>query len=179
MKGLLKILGGGFAAFMLLAVAQEWRFFASAWLGWEEAAPELSESQRREAAETVYLALSLMQHLYASGGDPRFADRMPVAPALVEEMRSDIDYLRSRHRVQEPSLERLDVTAVEPLGPGRMEIRTREHWWVRTLWADSGAEAEAAQLQVLERKYLLGGEDGSWRVEGWDMAEVPLPGPGS
>ena len=84
MKNLLLILAGAFAVFMALAIVQEWEMFGAAWFGGgEEAPPPLAESERKAAADAVYMALSLMQHFYGSGGDPRYAERMPYAiPAL-------------------------------------------------------------------------------------------------
>ena len=69
MKALLKILLGGFVVFMSLSIAQEWEFFSSAWFG--EAAPQapLSDDERKGAADAVHMTLSLMRHLYLSGGD--------------------------------------------------------------------------------------------------------------
>ena len=117
MKTLVKILLGGFAAFMLLAIAEEWDFFSSAWFGSaEEVSAALSEPDRRAAADTLHLALTLMGHFYTSGGDPRFAERMPVSQGILEEMSADLDYLGRNHRVQEMDLDRLEILSVDSLG---------------------------------------------------------------
>lgn len=171
MKKLLLIFLGAFAVFMVLAIAEEWEFFAAAWFGAEEPPATLSESERKAAADTVYLALSLMQHFYATGGDSRFAERMPVGPAVIEEMRADVEYLRRNRRRQEPSLERLEVSSVEPLGPGRVEIETREWWQIEILSLAGGAPTEPATIQSLFGKYLVVRQDRGWRVEAWDFLE--------
>ena len=92
-KALLKILLGGFVVFMLLAIGQEWEFFSEAWFGAGEEKTTASDSDQQEASQAVSLMLNLMRHFYASGGDPRFADRMPASDGILQEMRSDIDYL--------------------------------------------------------------------------------------
>ena len=131
MKRLLQILGGGFVAFMVLAIGQEWEFFASAWFG--RSAPEvvLAEEDRQAAVAAVRMTLELSRHLYASGGDPRFAERMPASERMVEALMKDIDYLANNHRRQDNQLRRLEVVAVRALGPGWVEVRTREEWLAR------------------------------------------------
>lgn len=172
MKVLVKILLGGFAAFMVLAIAEEWDFFSSAWFGPAQEAPAgLSEEDRRAAADTVHLALTLMGHFYTSGGDPRFAERMPVSQGILEEMSADVDYLGRNHRVQEMDLERLEILSVQPLDEGRLEIRTREFWTVRYLWATGGREVEPARTYGAHGRYLLSRDDRGWRVEAWENVD--------
>ena len=54
-KALLKILSGAFALFMVLAIVQEWDFFASAWFGETASAWEPTKEEREAAAETLAL----------------------------------------------------------------------------------------------------------------------------
>jgi hypothetical protein len=170
-KSLLKILLVGFAAFMTLAIADEWSYFTSAWFGEEQSqAPELPEEEQKAAADAVYLTLSLMRHLYASGGDPRFAERMPAGEGLVEEMMADIDYLARNRRLQNPELLRLEVLSIEPLGEDRVEIASREEWRFALSHA-TGAEAVPPRSQTLQAKYLVVRSAQGWRVEGWEMLE--------
>lgn len=171
MKNLLKILAGGLVAFQVLAVAQEWEVFSTAWFGVTEEPPELSEEERREATGAVYLTLSLMRHFYASGGDPRFAERMPASDLVRGEMQADIDYLERNRRRQEPELTAFDVVAVETLGAERAEVRTRESWTTRIFWAEGGGEAEPPHRQTLDGEYLVTRQAGGWRVEAWDFPQ--------
>lgn len=186
MKRLLQIVLVAFALFMVLAVGQEWRFFASAWFGGEEDAPAaLAETDRRAAADTVATLLSLMAHYYSSGGDPRFAERMPASTGLLDELRSDVDYLARNHRIQEPELEKLVVMSVKPAAPAapaapgdsgapsRVEVRTREHWIFHVLWAADGSPAEPDRSRVVEGTYLLVRAASGWRVEGWQPIVDP------
>jgi len=171
MKKLLKILVGGFLAFMALSIVDQWEFFASSWLGSKVERPSLSEQERKQAADAVHMMLTLMRHYYSSGGDPRFAERMPAAEGVLDEMAADVEYLARNHRVQDMELVRLDVTSVDELGRDRVEIRTREHWRVRIRWAAGGSESEAPTFQTVHGKYLVVSGGRGWRVEGWDHAE--------
>jgi hypothetical protein len=175
-KVLLKILGAGFLAFMVLAIADEWVFFSQAWFGDETApAPELSQSEQKAAADTVHLTLNLMRHLYLSGGDLRFADRMPASDGVKEEMLADIVYLGQRHLVQDAELLRLDVMSIETLAAGRLELATRELWRFRVLRADGSGEVEAPHTRTLEASYLLVRGGSGWRVESWRLEEPEPP----
>jgi hypothetical protein len=169
LKPLLKVLLGGFVVFMGLAIAQEWAFFSSAWFGKPAAEVVLTEEERKEAADTVHLALSLMRHLYLSGGDPRFAERMPAAEGIVEEILADVRYLARNQRVQDTELMRLEVTAVDPIGEGRVTVRTRERWQVRILRAHGGGDADPLREQLVHGRYLVVRGGKGWRVEGWEI----------
>jgi hypothetical protein len=170
-KALLQILLAGFVAFMGLAIAQEWEMFSSAWFGEPEPRVTMTDEENKAVSDTVHLTLSLMRHLYLSGGDPRFAERIPAAQGIVEEVLADVKYLARNRRVQDTELIRLDVLAVDPLAEGRAEVRTRERWQVRVRWAHGGGEAAPPRLHELHGRYLvvLGGK--GWRVEGWEIID--------
>jgi hypothetical protein len=171
LKALLKILLGGFVVFMGLAIAQEWTLFSSAWFGEPPTEASLTDDERKQAADTVHLTLSLMRHLYLSGGDPRFAERMPAADGIVEEILADVQYLARNQRVQDTELLHLDVTAVDPLGEGRVTVRTRERWQVRIRWAHGGDEADPVRSQMIHGRYLVVRGGKGWRVEGWEIVD--------
>lgn len=175
MKALAAVLLGGTLLFMGVAIVQQWDFFASAWFGRASAAPALTPDERRAAAETVREFLALVAHLQRSGGDPRFAERLPAAPAVVDELRVELDYLARNRRVQQLVLHRLDVTGVDPKGGERAEVRTRELWTAHTLWAGDGRPAEAPRSAQLAVKYLLAPAAGGWRVEAWEL-DFDTPG---
>jgi hypothetical protein len=170
-RALLGILLGGLIVFMTLAIAQERELFFTAWFGEPEPRAALTTEESKEAADAVHLTLSLMRHLYLSGGDPRFAERMPAADGIIEEILADVRYLARNQRVQDTELLRLDVTAVDRLGEDRVEVRTRERWRVRIHWAHGGDHAEAPREQVIHGRYflVLGGK--GWRVEGWEILD--------
>jgi hypothetical protein len=175
LKNLLKILFVGTAFFLVLAIVQEWQYFSAAWFGSPAVIAEPPEAERKAAADTVYELLTLMEHFYGSGGDRRFAERMPASATVVDEQIEDVQYLGRSHRVQEMSLERLEVTAVESVREEVMEIRTREFWSVRFQQATEGGGAEPQHPFLAYRKYLLSRGAGGWTVEGWDLAEPEPP----
>ncbi len=176
MKTLLKILLGGFLLFMTLAVTQEWSFFSEAWFGADEPAAELAPEERDGAVQAVALTLDLMRHLYASGGDTRFADRMPTSAGVLEEMLVDIDYLTRNGRRQDPKLERLEVEAVELLATGSVEVRTRELWSFRFFWMDGSGESDPHRVEVGRSRYLVNRGSAGWVVEGWEaLGPAPVP----
>jgi hypothetical protein len=170
-KGLLKILLGGLVVFLSLAITQEWAFFSSAWFGEPEPEPTLTEEEQKDAADTVHRTLSMMRHLYLSGGDPRFAERMPAADGFVEEILADVRYLASNQRLQDTELLRLEVTAVDRLGEGRAEVRTREKWRIQVRWAHGGDDAEPPRTQMLHGSYYVVRGGQGWRVEGWEVVD--------
>lgn len=175
MKNLLKILLGGSIVFQLLAIAQEWDFFAAAWFGTDGEGPSLSLEDRRAAAAVVDETLTLLQHFYLSGGDARFADRMPVSEAFLEEARRDVAYLARNSRIQDPVLEELVVQTVEPAGSGRVRVGTRERWRIRELRAPDGEPLGPPRIQRTYREYRVSRQGSGWRVEGWELEEPPVP----
>jgi len=170
-KTLLKILLAGFAVFMLLAVAQEWEIFATAWFGERRSSAEATAADEEAAAETVRDMLALMRHLYQSGGDPRFAERMPISDGLRDEMMADIDYLSRNHRRQDPVLQQLEIEAVEPVGRDRIEVRTREFWQMKFLSLVSGEPSDEPRWQIVRGRYLAVRTARGWRVESWDFVD--------
>jgi len=173
-KNLLAILLGGFLVFQTLAIVQEWEVFGAAWFGLgDEREESLSADEREAAADAVYLALSLLRHFYASGGDPRFAERMPVSDAVLAEMRSEVAYLARNGRIEDPVLDRLQVLSVEPAGPRRATVRTREHWTVHLRRASDGGPIGQPGVGVTHREYLVTLEGDDWRVMGWDLTSSP------
>ena len=180
MKGLLKIVLGGFLVFMALAIVQEWEFFSSSWFGRTESPPETSLQDRDTAEATLREMLALMRHLYSSGGDPRFAERMPASDGLREEILADIEYLARNHRRQDPALMRLEVLDSESLGPGRLELRTREFWQVRFLSVVGGEPTDEPRWQIVAGRYLVVRTGRGWQVESWelDLDAEPEPAAG-
>jgi hypothetical protein len=167
-KALLKILAGGTVLFIAVAVVQEWSLFGKAWFGTPETEAAMPDGEKKAASDTVYRMLKVMEHLYASGGDPRFAERMPVSKAVLEEIQADLEYLRRNHRRQEMSLDRLEVTGIEAPAANRVQIETRETWSIRIAWADEEAIADGGHQRRVYGTYRLTRGDRGWRVEGWD-----------
>jgi hypothetical protein len=171
MRNLLKILLGGLVAFMALAVAQQWGYFSSTWFGGGVEPQGVSEEDEASATEAVREILVLLEHFYGTGGDPRFAERIPASPQVLREIQADIEYLRRNRRRQEPSLQRLEVVDVSTAGPGRVTVRTKEYWIHRIYWLDeSGDEAEPPHSQVITSTYHMRKHSQGWRLARWEMS---------
>jgi hypothetical protein len=177
MRNLLKIILGGLAAFMVLAVAQQWGYFSSVWFGGEADIPQTSEEEKTEAAEAVRNILVLLEHYYGTGGDPRFAERIPVSQRVLQDLQADVEYLRRNRRRQEPMLQRFEVVDVSASGPGRMTVTTREYWIHRIFWLDgSGEEAEPPHSQVISSTYSMRKQPQGWWLDRWTMSANGPPG---
>ena len=175
MKILFKTLLGGFLVFMVLAMIQERDFFAQAWFGKAEPGVEVPYEDLVEASDAVRMSLSLMQHFYMTEGDPRYAERMPVAEWVIDEMRQDIVYLSRNHRLQDATLQQMEILSVEALEVDRVEIVTREFWTIRMVRSGSGIETDAAKSHVAHSRYLVGRTGQGWRVDSWDPTLPPEP----
>lgn len=173
MKNLLLILLGGFVVFMLAAVTQEWDYFSSAWFGRGEATESLTDAQKQEAADSVRGLLAIVQHFLASGGDPRFAERMQASPGLVAEIQAEAEYLRNNGRRQQSVLQQFEVMEVVPLGLGSVEVRSREYWIHRYLSPDGTQEIEPPQSQKIHTRYLVIEQSEGWWVQAWEPWEGP------
>ena len=176
MKALLKIVGGGFALFMVLAIAQEWTFFRTAWFGGDAEVETASDEDVREAVAAVRETLVLMRHLYTSGGDVRFAERLPASDGMVREMLDDIEYLHRTRRVQDLALRSLDVQEATPIDLDQVEVRTRELWEIRTTWLDDGSQSDPPRVAVVHGLYRVRRACAGWRVQSWDRISGPSPG---
>jgi len=176
---LIKILLAAFLAFMVLAIVQERNYFLAAWFGEAAAPTEASEADIGEAESALRMTFALMRHLYASGGDPRFSDRMPASPSIVQEMLADIEYLGGNGRVQDPLLQHLEVLEAIPIDEDSVELRTKEYWRIRFLRKDGQGEADPAQGHMLYGRYLVRRDAAGWRVEDWEFAEPPAAEAGS
>jgi hypothetical protein len=177
-RTLLKIVGVGVAVFMALAITQEWPYFSATWFGSAGSTPPpLDEEQQRAAVGGLRSYLALMSHLYASDGDQRFAERMPASPEVVGEMMADIVYLRHSGRYQELILHGLEVLEVTPLSSDQVEIRTKEHWTIRTLSLGDDSEADPARGQIVFTKYRLELAVATWQVVAWQRMQLPAEEP--
>ncbi len=177
LRNLLKILFAGFVAFMAIAVAQEWGYFSSIWFGANEESRVVEQKDGSPAAgKTVHELLTLMRHLYTSGGDPRFADRMPASDDVIEEMLGDIAFLKHDHRLQDPRLVRAEILDVRALGQDRAEVLTKEYWIFRVLRMSDRSEAEPARSVIFLGRYNVQREGSAWRVHAWDIAEPRADG---
>lgn len=169
MKRLLLILLGAAVIFIGVAMIQQWQVFASAWFGYVPDTPTLSAEDRQEAETALRNYLTLTGHLYRSNGDPRFLERLPAAQRVTDEVMADIIYLRHNGRYQEPTMERTEIEDARLLGPGSVEIRTREFWVIRTRSLADGMETDPVRSDVINVRYLLSKEHSGWILQMCEM----------
>jgi len=177
-KSLLKLIAGGTAVFMLLAVGQEWDFFKTAWFGADEPVSAPPEVDRKEVEESLRRTLIVIGHLYGSGGDRRFAERLAISSAILDEVIEDVRYLGRQHLVQEQTLTDLEILELDTLSADRVELRTREQWLVRVLSTTSQLAIGPAQSHVSHGRYLLSRGGKGWSVAAWEMVSPASPSDG-
>jgi hypothetical protein len=165
MKRLFLILALGLLGFLSIAMLQEWRIFATAWLGASQEVVSLGEEDRKAAADTVHEYLTLLAHVHAGGGDPRFLDRLPASDAVIDELVAELDYLRRNGRRQIMVLQGLDVQAVDQLDERSVEVRTREWWTIGYDQAGNEAPAGRRTANVVSGRYLVRREPSGWAIQ--------------
>jgi hypothetical protein len=134
-----------------------------------------------EAEEAVERYLAAVDALYASGGDPRAADRVPAAPDLVAEMLADITF--AQHRLQSGEVRQLlraERGGARWLSGGGAEVSTREFWVIRRRpLFDGGGTSGPPISAVLNVRYDVAREGAAWRVLDYRLdSDRPPPGAG-
>lgn len=172
MKAFVAIVAAAVVVFMAGSMIEEREVFLQPWFA-RSIAPAMAETEKKAAADALYLHFRIAQHLYATSGDPRFAERVPASAPLVDEMSREISYLRSHHVVEEPILQRLEITGIVPQGAGRVELTTREFWVVRAYMTQT-REILSTRSFVARNRYRMAKSENRWNVAAWDPAgEAP------
>jgi len=179
-KNLVKILVIGGVLFTGVCILQDWRNFF-------RVAPENAEGADQAeveaaASNTVQQFVSIARHAYQSGGDPRFAERLPASEPVIAELLDEIEYLKKNGRVQIGTLQRFEVLAIERVAANRAIVRTAEDWVVYTADPASGARFEPDRLHAVFAEYRLARRGPAWQVAEWDLVAPPPPpdaGPGN
>lgn len=174
MKAFLAIAAFAVLLFIVAGVAEERETFARNWFE-RPAVSRGSDADRRDAANAVYLFRTLSSHLYASGGDARFGERLPASKAIVDELRADVDYLRRNNRIETPRLVRIEFLGSDVAGDSA-EVRTREYWVTEIHWPD-GSPAEPARSDLEFGRYRLTRDGSRWVVGAWDPVDAPQESP--
>lgn len=175
MKQLVIILVAGVVAFMAVAIVQERELFLNALAGRPtRPSTKVSDEHLKSAAAALQRFHSVSRHLYASGGDPRFAERLLAEPPVVDELLQDIAYLRRFGRTQSAELMGLEVLESSPAGPGnRIELKTREYWIIHLLRLADRQPEEPPRSQVQYVTYRLKLDGTTWRLHGWELGDPP------
>jgi len=175
LKGFLKIVGVGAVLFMATAMIQEWRVFVGAWTGAGVTRPAVQDGEPKDTQveDTVRRYVSMARHFYQTGGDRRFAERIPASPEVVQELVDDVAYLAKNKRRQEDRLVALDVLHTSRPAENRARVRTRERWEARTRGLDESGAADPMVAQVIFVEYWLQREGSKWQVSRWELIDAP------
>jgi hypothetical protein len=133
--------------------------------------PPLSEADRKATTQAVQLFLTLSAHLRAADGDPRYAERLPAVPEVVDELMGDVQFLRRSHRVEVPKLVKVEILGLRRAGFELATVRTKEFWITRETTGEQSPRSD-----VVFATYQLRREPGGWRVASWEI-EAADPGP--
>ncbi len=144
----------------------------AAWrAGTRPGAEALPVRDQEAASGAVRLYLTLTAHLRGAG-DPRFAERLPADPAIVDEVVADVRAARAMGKREEPRLLRAEIRAVRPMGPELAEVLTKEFWVTR----DLAAQTNAVHSDVTWARYTLRRDGAGWRVAAWDLDTAAMDG---
>ncbi|HET9554256.1 MAG TPA: hypothetical protein VFP50_14910 [Anaeromyxobacteraceae bacterium] len=132
-----------------------------------EGAEALPPAERAEVEATARLFTRLAAHLKGSGGDPRFAERIPAAPAVVEELLAEAAFVDRAGRREEPRLQRIELGTPVRVAPGRVRIDARELWVTRVV--ARGGQPLETRSDVISVRYLLDADRGRWQVAAWSL----------
>lgn len=125
------------------------------------------KSEAAAASEVVVSFLRMSAHLRGSRGDDRFAERLPAARDVVEELLAETDALTRAGVTETPRLLRADVRVVTPLADDAVEVFTREYWITDV--AGEGRGPERTRSDVVDARYAVVHEPGGWRVAAWRL----------
>ncbi len=172
MKNLIKILVIGGVLFTVVCIVQDWRNFFR--VGQDSALSDDAELEA-ELTNTIQQFVEIARHVYQSGGDARFAERLPASEAVIAELMNEIAYLKKNGRVQLSRLARFEVLEVERVAENRAIVRTAEDWVVYMADSRSGARFDPDHLHSVHAEYRLARRGPAWQVAQWDLVAPPPP----
>jgi hypothetical protein len=132
-------------------------------------AVKVSEGEEREAKTAAETFMRLAAHLQGSGGDPRFAERIPASPAVVEELLAGVTFASHAGKVEEPRLVRAELGPIRRVDTDVVSLDAKEYWIVRVLGA--GGKTLETRADVVKVRYVLARGPSGWSVAGWDLAD--------
>ncbi len=171
MKRFLQIVAGALLLFIVAAMLEERETFARNWFAPSQAF-HASDADKRAAAQAVHELRTLTAHWYGTSGDRRFGERLPATQPVIDELRSDIEYIRRNGRIETPRLMRLEILDVDVTSDSAAEVRTREFWVTEFHWINGG-ESDPTRSDVVFARYRLMRDGARWVVSAWDPVEPP------
>jgi hypothetical protein len=131
---------------------------------------QTSEVEAREVKAAAETFMRLSAHLQGSGGDPRFAERIPASPAVVEELLAGVSFASHGGKVEEPRLVRADFGSLRRLDAEVVSLDAKEYWIVRVL-GEGGKKTLETRGDVVDVRYLVARGPAGWSVVGWDFSD--------
>jgi len=172
-KSLIKILLIGSVLFMGIGILQNWRNFFR--VGPANAPQRGDPEVEAAVSNTVHQFISIARHAYQSGGDMRFAERLPASEPVIAELMDEIAYLNKNGRVQMSRLARFEILDVELVAANRAVVRTAEDWVVYTANAADGERFDEDRVHSVFAEYRLARRGPGWQVVQWDLVAPPPP----
>lgn len=130
-------------------------------------AQPVSDAARKAVSEAVYGYVKLVAHLHGSGGDRRFAERLPAGPEVVGEALADVQFATHAGNIEEPRLIRAELRDVRPAGFETYDVELKEFWVTRTIAA--AGDVLGTRSDVVIARYRVQRGPGGWRVVAWDL----------
>jgi hypothetical protein len=137
-----------------------------------------TKEEERQAIETVHSMVTLAAHLRGSGGDPRFAERIPASPPVLEALQRELEFARHLGVVEDPELRKFEVGRVRRVRPRVVEVDTREYWVTRQVSAavrPPEAAPPAFRTDIVLTRWSVARQAGGWVVVDWQLAPPPEP----
>lgn len=132
-----------------------------------EEGAEVSAAERTGMEDAARLFARLSAHLKGSGGDRRFAERIPAAPEVVGDLLDETAFAASLGRIEEPHLQGVEYGKALRVAAGRAQLDAREYWVTR-IHSGSGTVLET-RSDVISVRYLVEEDRGRWTVIGWNV----------
>lgn len=135
-----------------------------------------TKEEERGAVEAVHSTVTLAAHLRGSGGDPRFAERIPASPEVIEALQRELEFMKHLGVVEDAELKRFEVGRVRRARPRVLEVDTREYWVTRQV-SGGVRPPEAARpdfrTDVVLTRWTVERQSGGWVVVDWQLAPPP------
>ena len=141
---------------------QEWDAFQPLFSGPSKSSPPAGCP--KEAKQALQDFCTLLSHVYMSGGDVRFLDRLPASDPIKEEITLDLKYLSRNGRYQQMDLHKQTIDSESAPAADACTFEAKEYWIVRYLDLQRRALEEKPTVMVTSWRYILRKTAAGWEV---------------